>query len=559
MSKSRLQNEPSVNKKIEPEQNIKSEPTAQEKMLRGSAWMTAGSITSRILGALYIIPWVAMFGAESGQANALFAIGYNIYSLFLVISTAGIPGAVAKQVAHYNAMNEYSTGRKLFRSGIYLMVIMGIVSAALLYFVAPWLSTGNPDAIPVIRSLAWPLLIIPVMSLVRGFFQGYQDMAPSAISQFIEQVARIIYMLAMTFWIMRVLHGNYVSAVTQSTFAAFIGAIASLLVLGWYFLRKRSGWNELSRNSAAVLDISTRDMLTEMVRQAIPFIILDAGITIFQLVDQYTFIQWIGRFMSGTKADFYNYYQLFAFSSNKLIMITVSLASSMAVTSIPLLSEAFTKGDRKSLREQIDSMLELFFFIMIPAAIGMAAVAKPLYTIFYSYNFTGTLILEFSSYVAIILGLFTVLAAMMQGLYQNKKAILYFVIGLIVKLIVQYPMIALLKVFGPLMATAIGLGVTSFLMMRSLHQRFDLNFNEIVRRLAGILFSAILMYGVCVIIEKGLFTFLNPASRLQSMLVLIIVAGLGAVVYGYCMLRSRLADEILGERVAGLRRRLRIK
>lgn len=536
-----------------------NEPSAKEKMLKGSAWMTAGSIMSRILGAIYVIPWVAWFGKHSGQANALFAIGYNIYSLFLIVSTAGIPGAVAKQVAHYNAMNEYNMGRRLFRSGLSLMAVMGVLSAGILYVLAPALSTGNPAAVPVIRSLSWPLLVIPVMSLFRGFFQGYADMMPSAISQFLEQLARIIYMLAMTYWIMQIGHGNYVDAVTQSTFAAFIGAIASLLTLAWYYMRKHRQWHTLYENSNDDLHQSTRQMLWEMIRQAIPFIILDAGVTIFQWVDQYTFIRWIGRFVGGTSASHYELFQLFAFSANKLIMITVSLASSMAVTSIPLLSEAYTRGEDKTLRDQIDNTIELFFFIMIPAAIGMAVVAKPLYTIFYGYNFSGTLILEFSSYVSVALGFFTVLAAVLQGLYQNRMAIAYFVVGLIVKLILQYPMIATFKVFGPLVATAIGLAVTCTLMMRSLNQMFHLKASELLRRIGLILFFTLIMYGVCALLEHGVFMILNPMSHIQSMIGLVIVAGIGGAIYGYLVLRSRLADAILGGRVAGLRRRLHIK
>lgn len=536
-----------------------TEPSAKEKMLKGSAWMTAGSIMSRILGAIYVIPWVAWFGNHSGQANALFAIGYNIYSLFLIVSTAGIPGAVAKQVAHYNAMNEYNMGRRLFRSGLSLMAVMGVLSAGILYVLAPALSTGNPAAVPVIRSLSWPLLVIPVMSLFRGFFQGYADMMPSAISQFLEQLARIIYMLAMTYWIMQIGHGNYVDAVTQSTFAAFIGAIASLLTLAWYYMRKHRQWHTLYENSNDELHQSTRQMLWEMIRQAIPFIILDAGVTIFQWVDQYTFIRWIGRFVGGSSASHYELFQLFAFSANKLIMITVSLASSMAVTSIPLLSEAYTRGEDKTLRDQIDNTIELFFFIMIPAAIGMAVVVKPLYTIFYGYNFSGTLILEFSSYVSVALGFFTVLAAVLQGLYQNRMAIAYFVVGLIVKLILQYPMIATFKVFGPLVATAIGLAVTCTLMMRSLNQMFHLKASELLRRIGLILFFTLIMYGVCAVLEHGVFMVLNPMSHIQSMIGLIIVAGIGGAIYGYLVLRTRLADAVLGGRVAGLRRRLHIK
>lgn len=533
--------------------------TSKEKMLRGSAWMTAGSMFSRILGALYVIPWMMWFGRDRGQANALFAIGYNIYSIFLIISTAGIPGAVAKQVSHYNAMNEYKTGRKLFRSGLYLMVFMGVISAAALYLLAPWISTGDKDAIPVIRSLAWPLLVIPMMSLFRGFFQGYQDMAPSAVSQFIEQVARVIYMLVTAYWIMQVVHGSYVTAVAHSTFAAFIGAVASLLVLAWYYLRKRKEWDVLADNSADTLDISTRDMLMEMVRQAIPFIILDAGITIFQLVDQYTFFNMIDDFVVGTRATFNTLYSLFAFNANKLIMIIVSLAASMAITSIPLLSEAYTKRDFRDVRDQVDNTIELFFFIMIPSAIGMAAVAKPLYTIFYGYDFTGTLVLEFSSYTSIVLGLFTVLAAMLQGLYQNRLAIAYFVVGLVVKIVVQYPMIYLFKVFGPLMATAIGFMVASYLMINTMNNMFHLKVAELIKFFSETLLFALVMYAVCIGLQQVLYLFLNPASRVQSMLVIVLVAGVGATLYGYLVLKSRLGDQLLGSRIAGLRRRLRIK
>ena len=83
--------------------------TPQEKMARGSAWMTASNIISRLLGAVYIIPWYAWMGENAKAANGLFNMGYNIYALFLLISTAGIPAAIAKQTAHYNSLNEYGT------------------------------------------------------------------------------------------------------------------------------------------------------------------------------------------------------------------------------------------------------------------------------------------------------------------------------------------------------------------------------------------------------------------------------------------------------------------
>ncbi len=204
---------------------------SRDKMLSGSAWMTAGSILSRFLGAVYIIPWSIWFGNYFLRGNALYGLGYNIYSFFLIVAIAGIPSAIAKQVAHYNALNEYGVGVRLYKRGLVLAVSTGVVSAAVLYFGAPLIDGGNPNVIPVLHSLAWAILIIPTMSLTRGYFQGYQQMAPSAISQFVEQLVRVIYMLVTAFLIMQVFHGDWVKAVSQSTFAAFVGAVAGMLTL----------------------------------------------------------------------------------------------------------------------------------------------------------------------------------------------------------------------------------------------------------------------------------------------------------------------------------------
>ena len=115
----------------EQDKNMKDN-LAQDKMIEGSAWMTAGSILSRILGAVYIIPWSMMLGTLYLQANALYVQGYNVYSLILIISIAGIPSAIAKQVAHYNALNEYGVSVRLYKRGLLLSLITGIVCALIL-------------------------------------------------------------------------------------------------------------------------------------------------------------------------------------------------------------------------------------------------------------------------------------------------------------------------------------------------------------------------------------------------------------------------------------------
>ncbi|KIS03349.1 putative polysaccharide biosynthesis protein [Paucilactobacillus wasatchensis] len=539
--------------------DLTKQQDAQTKMLSGSAWMTAGSIFSRILGAIYIIPWVSWLGGYSDQANALYSKGYNIYSLFLMAAVAGVPSAISKLVSHYNAMNEYGVGRRLYHHGMYVSALTGFVSAVILYFGAPLFADGDANVIPVLRSLTLAILVIPSMSLVRGFFQGYQQMAPSAISQFVEQVFRVVYMLAATFFIMRIQHGSWVSAVSQSTFAAFIGALGSILLLAYYYLRNKSTMDELVEKSDNQLVVSSWSLIRDIIFQAIPFIIVSSGIIIFSLIDQYTFFN-VMRYLHGyTMTELNQLYALFSFNANKLMMVVISLASALSITVIPMLSAAKTKNDVAGIRQQTSNALLLFYFVMLPASLGMAAVSKPLYTIFYRFNDSGTTILIFSAYIAIILGLYTVVSAIMQGLSQNVRTLKYLGIGIVVKLVLQVPAILIFKTIGPLIATGLAMIVTVYLIIHTLNVEYHLPLHKMAKPTNQILLFAIITFIVARLAVDVFYLFFSSYGRGSAFLILIISVILGAGVYVVLALKTRLADQLLGARVAGLRRRLHIK
>ncbi|MFD1392287.1 polysaccharide biosynthesis C-terminal domain-containing protein [Lacticaseibacillus jixianensis] len=534
-------------------------PTAREQMLRGSAWMTAGSILSRVLGAIYIIPWRIWLGAAFLAANNLFTKGYNIYSIFLTIATAGVPGAISKQVAHYNAMNEYQTGIRLFKQGTILMGIMGLLSFALMWVLAPWLALNDQALTQVYRSLAWPLLIIPVMSIMRGFFQGYNDMAPSALSQLIEQIARVIYMLGMTYAIMVLGSRNYVDAASQSTFAAFIGAIFGLLLLVMVLAARRDKYRALVAGSTNAVKISTRHILREIIEQAVPFIIIGSGINLYYLFDQYTFNPMMASHWRASTTVLNSLFTLFAGNANKLIMIVISLAVAMSSTVLPLLSGAKTRGNVREIGEQVTNLLQLFFIVMVPCALGMAAVAEPLYVVFYSYDRLGIRLLVLSAFVAVAMGLFTVLAAALQGLFHNRLAIYDMLVGMLVKIVLQWPLIYFFHVWGPLVATMAGMLVSSALMIRALHRRYPLRLRQTAHRLLGITAFAALMAVFVRLTVWLVGLVVSPERALGAVVALLIAVPVGVLIYGYALLKTRLADMVLGARIGRLRTRLHMR
>ncbi|UQS85225.1 polysaccharide biosynthesis protein [Apilactobacillus apisilvae] len=549
----------------ESKEKINSDRQTQSKMLKGSSWMTAGSILSRILGAIYIIPWSIWFGNLYFQANALYVQGYNVYSMFLIISIAGVPSAIAKEVAHYNALNEYGISVRLYKRGLVLSVTTGILCALFLYFGAPLLDNGNPNVIPVMHSLSWAVLIIPTMSLTRGYFQGFQDMAPSAISQFAEQLFRVIYMLVTAFFIMKVVHGSWITAVTQSTFAAFIGSVAGLLILGAYYLKRKDYYNHLVENSNNKIHVNANHLYKEIVSQAVPFIILGAGITIFQLIDQYTFFDIMKIATDYPMSVLNKLYAIFAGNANKLIMITISLASALAITVVPLLSEAFTKKDKDGISRQLSNGFVLFSFIMIPAALGMTAVAGPLNRLFYGtgYNHLSANILAFSSVISILFGLFTVISAMMQGISQNKLAVKYFIYGTIAKIVFQIPMVLLFGTFGPLISSAIGFLVADGLIIRSLDKQFGVRSYEMLEKINWILIFSLVTYIVALAFvylgNTVVGLLMEPYGRVGSGFVVSLAVLAGGFVYVYLALKSRVADYVIGHQSENLRNKLHIK
>ena len=525
------------------------EQTMKEKMLRGSAWMTAGSIISRILGALYIIPWYSWFGSDKLQANALYTKGYTVYSIFLMIAISGIPSAVAKQVAHYNSKNEYGVSKRLFKTSLVALFILGAICTLVFWLIAPFISQGDPRMVSIYRSLALALLIIPVMSLLRGYFQGFQDMAPSALSQLIEQFLRIIYMLLATYITIKVIGSPFEVGVWQSTFAAFIGAVGGTLLLVGYYLKHKKSLDELVSQSNDQLEITNKTLLKEVLYQALPFIFIACAMSMFNLVDQFTFPVIMQQAGAYSMTQINALYALFAGNANKLIMIVVALSTAMATTAIPLLSEAVARRDSALMKKQLLESLELLFFVMLPAVFGMAAVSRPLYLVFYGYEATGIFVLAISAYVALAMGLFNVLGSLLQGIYENKQAIKYTTLGLGVKLILQYPLTLWLGVFGPLLATGIAMSWASYLMLRFLYLKYNLPTGQLQVNVNKMFIVALLMFGVTLLFVSGYYMVFPGNSRLSALVGLSLAAGIGGYLYLLACFKLGLLQRILGTKV----------
>ncbi|MFE8698220.1 oligosaccharide flippase family protein [Cytobacillus sp. FJAT-53684] len=533
------------------------------KLLRGTFIMTLATIISKVLGLFYVIPFYHIVGEEG---NALYSFAYIPYTIFISLATAGIPAAVSKFISKYNALEEYAVGRKLFKSGLVVMLCTGTISFLFLYFLAPSLAdfiipdtvdTSVKDVATVIRAVSFALIVVPFMSLIRGFFQGHQSMGPSALSQVIEQIVRIVFVLAGAFIVLYIMKGSLVQAVSVATFAACIGAIGGLAALLWYWYKRKSYLDGLLLNDKGTMDISLKDMYKEIIVYAAPFIFVGLSGSLFQFIDQLTFIRTMADI--GLADQAVSSFAVLNFQTHKLVIIPVSLATAFSLTLVPSITKAFVENDRTSLNHQLNQAFQVLLFLTLPAVVGLSLLAEPIFTLFYDHNDLGTEVLRTYAPVAILFAYFLVTAAILQGINEQRFTVLSLLVGLLLKLSLNIPLIKLMETQGAVVATAIGYTAAILINLFVIKTYAKYPFRLVLRRGILIVIFTALMFAGAGTMYKVLTLFLSPSANLQASLIVIICAAVGAGIYFYLSFKTRLVYFLFGQKVDRLLKKVRLR
>ncbi|KGP71214.1 putative polysaccharide biosynthesis protein [Pontibacillus yanchengensis] len=538
---------------------------AVSKILKGTMLLTGATFLSKFLGMIYTIPFNEMVGETGG---ALLYYAYTPYNILISVSTLGVPLAVSKFVSKYNAIGDYETGRKMYKSGLSLMAITGVIAFLLLYFsadlVAPWIKgdsqKGNSieDIAMVIRMVSFALLIIPGMSLTRGFFQGYESMEPTAFSQVIEQIVRIAFLLTGTYIVMRY-YNDMPLAVGFASFAAFIGAIASAIVLYVFWRRKKESLDEMLAQQQTSSNIPMKDLYKELLAYAGPFVLVGVATPIYQLVDMLTF----NRAMSSAGLGSISEVSLSAMNlyGHKLVIIPVTLATGLSLALLPAITKSYTNGFQKQLFHQMNQSLQIIILIILPAAVGMSLLSNAAYATFYGFEnmeITGPLLAWYAP-VGLFFALFTVTSSILQGINKQRFAVVSLGTGLFLKITLNIPLILLFGAKGAIFGTGLAVVTAVILNLIKISRAAAFPLKQIIKRsmLMGIL--TIIMVLVVLIVRwiLALLGLQFDDGRMAAVAVLFISAGTGAVVYLGLAYQTTLLERVLGNRIKVLDRFLK--
>ncbi|ARK20643.1 polysaccharide biosynthesis protein [Sporosarcina sp. P26b] len=530
-------------------------------LLKGTAILTIGLFLSKALGLLYVIPFYAIVGENS---VGLYQYAYIPYNLALAVAVSGAPLAISKFVSKYNALGDYATGRKLMKSGMVVMSVTGFLSFLALFFLA------NPiaelviksdeqiftvhDIATVIRWVSFALLAVPLLSIARGYLQGYQKFEPTSVSQLIEQIVRIIVVLVGAFVVVNVLGLSPRIAVQFAVFAAFIGALAGLWSLYYYWKKYRDEFDYLLSNSPPASSIPLKQIYKEVFAYVLPFVLVGTINPIYQFVDMITFNSAMSSIGLASVSDLY--LTKLNFLTHKIVMIPVMVATGFSMALISIITKDYTMNNQKGVTRSLDQTYQIMLFLTIPMVIGLIVLNSEVYQFLYQYDVAGASVLASYAPVAILFAMFTVTAAILQGIDHHKWIVFTSLLGLLIKMLINIPLIKMFETNGAILATAIGysvaVGINLFVIKKALNYKSEM----VIRRLFLILaFNAVMFAGVW-LANKGLNMAHIPVGRWQALLYVMIGTGVGMVIYGFLALKSGLAQQLFGDRLTRIMRRI---
>lgn len=533
------------------------------KIVRGTVLLTGATFLSKFLGMIYVIPFNELVG---NVGTTLYGFAYVPYNILLSISTVGVPLAVSKMVSKYNALEDYETGLRIFRSGILLMLFTGFIAFLTMFFSSEFFASKMitnttddgitiSDVTKVMRMVSFALLIIPAMSIVRGFFQGYQSMGPTAISQVVEQIARILFLLIATFFVLKIYGGTIATAVGFATFSAFIGGLASCFVLFIYWQKRKGNIKKYLDQQIHRSNIPLKQLFYELFSYAGPFILVGLATSLYQLVDMFTFERAMVAIGLGEIWEIT--YSVINVLGHKLVIIPVTIATGLSLALLPALTRSFTMNNRMELFRQINQALQIIFVLVIPASIGLLMLSDVAYGSLFKLDhieITGPLLAWYAP-TALFFALFVVSTSILQGINQQNFAVISLAAGLLLKILFNITFIHHFGAKGAVFGTALGVGTAVLLNLWRIKVSVQFSYKKIAKIVMLISIFTFVMALVIWFVKFLLGTVFNyDQNRFHAMIVLFLGVGIGGFVYLWLAYQSTLLERTFGDKVKILER-----
>ena len=396
---------------------------AKKGLIKGALILSAAGVICRLLGVLFRIPLSNIVG---NYGIGLYQLVFPLYSLLLIVSSAGIPVALSKMIARVR--DDRKQTKQIFVNALVaLMVIGALITATFLALARPiaaW--QGKPEIWPLYLAIAPAVWFVCVISAYRGYFQGLNNMVPTAVSQIVEQVVKVGVGLGLAFWLIRF-------SVLWAVFGAILAVavselVAAVLLAIVYAVRARSVRKTLTEEDdrlPSLWALLSWQVIRRIFAIAAPIMVMSLAFPLVQLFDSFYIVNALKRNGVQQATELYG---IATGAVHTLINLPSVVGVAIATVMLPMVARAFKTGDTKTMRKKAWTALGFILLFGTVVAVGLCLLPKFILTLLYRRAFanrpeelaTGILLLRIESWAVILIGLVQVAGSILQGIDHEQ-------------------------------------------------------------------------------------------------------------------------------------------
>ncbi len=436
-----------------------------ESFLKGTFILTVAGLVVKVIGSLN---WIFVSRILGGEGIGLYQMAFPIYFLAMTVSQAGVPVAISIITAERVALKDIYGARRVFHISMALMVVTGIFFSILTYFAADWLIEWHflrdPRAYKSVVVLAPTVFFVTLLASSRGYLQGWQRMTPTAVSQIVEQIFRVITMVLLADLF---LPWGLDYAAAGASLGALAGAITGLIVLVYFHVKldrdiERDYGHDL-RPPEGTKPEPARRIIKRIFQLSLPVSAASIMLPVVSNLDLMIVPQRleVAGYSVNEATELFGYLTGMAVP---LVNLSCIITASMAMSIVPAISEARALRDKARVFAQTAASVRISNMVCFPAFVIVFVLATPISSLIYNAPGAGPAVM-IASFSIVLLGLHQVSTGILQGLGHPTIPMINMILAAGAKVVLNWELTAIpwLGIMGAAWATAADMGVAAII------------------------------------------------------------------------------------------------
>ena len=507
----------------------------KETIAKGIIALLFSQVLIKIIGLAYKLYLTNKTGfGDTG--NAIYSAGFQIYALLLTFSSTGVPNAIAKLVAERLAIGDNKGAHKIFKIAFFTFALFGLIGTVLLFFCARTIAVKYleiPEAEYSLITLSPSIFFVSIISVIRGYFNGRQNLSATARSQTIEQIFKTILTIVLVELASHITKNNTTLMAGVANLATTVATILSFAYIFRYYRTKR---NEIAieiEQSVNYVPTRIRKTLKKILKESIPISLSSLMSSFNKNIDLFTVVKTLKKFMSESEAKIQ--YGMLSGKVDTLCILPLALNVPFVTGMVPAISRAVATGNREELTKKANFFLKITVIIALPSTMGLIIFSNQILNLLFPNANSGTELLQINAISILFAMLAQTINGILQGVGKSNIPLLGFSIGMLIKFFVNIILISNENIgikgaaIGNIMCNGIVFIIGMIYLIKNIKLKIDIK-NLIFKPI----FACFIMSVICVCAN-----FLLKSFLLEKIATLASIA-LGASVYAALLLALKI-------------------